>query len=103
MATALKDISLSGASIVYNGVQFGGGDSGGSMLPATYSLSGSYVYDDADRMVTHIHYTLSINAVLVAADESTLSAEFTDLQKKLSEPRKRLKISGLGCGFSLYN
>ncbi len=98
--TVIKDVSLAGRTIDYNGVQFGGADSDQSMLPPEYSLSGSFVYDDAGRQVTHTDYSLTVRTVILQSSEQAQSSQVDDINRLLNEPGKTLKLAGLGAGFS---
>jgi len=98
--TAIKDVNLSGSTIEYNGVQFGGADADQQFFPPEYTLSGSFAYDDAGRVVTHLNYAVNVRAILYHSSESSNSAQADTLYQKLNEPGKTLKLSGIGCGFS---
>lgn len=98
--TVIKDISLSGKTIEYNGVQFGGSDSSYQFVPPEYSLSGQFAYDDARRRVTHTNYSLTVRALMYQSTESAQSRQVDAINRLLNQPGKTLKLSGLGTGFS---
>jgi len=97
--TALKDTALADQTITYNGVQFGGSDGAYKIMPPTYSLAGEFVYDRAERAVTHTRYMLQVSAEVYASNNP--NTDMDSIRRKLSQPGKVLKLSGLGCGFSV--
>lgn len=99
MTTGLKDAALAGLTVEYNGVQFGGGDAAYQMMPPTFSFQGAYVYDEADRVVTHTRYTLTVNTIVYHDSESQQSAQMRQIRERLSHAGHKLKVSGLGFGF----
>lgn len=95
--------NLAGFTVVYNGVQFGGGDSDNPSTPPTYSLEGRFVYDDAGIAVKHTEYLLTVNCVFSGTNEIAMANNADDLKLKLSQPGKQLIIQGLGIGFGIIN
>lgn len=92
--------NLTGFTVTYNGVQFGGGDSDNPSVPPTYTLEGRFVYDDAGISVKHTEYLLTVNCVFNGTSEEAMSANADDLKLRLSQPGKLLIITGLGIGFN---
>ena len=97
--TALKDQTLSGQVPAYNGVQFGGSDSDFNFTPPQYDLAVVPVYDDANREVVHLEYTLSVNCWIYHNSEPNLSLDQDTIRRLLSEPGRPILLGNLGMGF----
>lgn len=98
MAVITSD-NLAALTVTYNGVQFGGGDSDHSSVPPTYSLIGTFVYDQGGIAVKHTEYVLSVKTIFYNSSEALMSQAANDLKLKLAQPGKELKIIGIGIGF----
>ncbi len=96
-AIVLDNLSL--ATIHYNGVQFGGGDSEYQSTPPTYRFQGQYVYDDSGRTIKWVLYTLQVDCIFNETNELDMANNMLAIRQKLSEPGKQLKILGLGTAF----
>ena len=100
----VKEADLKENTVHYNGVQFGGGDAAKvdnetlQMMPPPYSVAGQYVYDDADRTITHTRYTLTLQTVMFGSS-GNMATTMDILRERLSQSGKILKIKGLGFGF----
>ncbi len=102
----VKDIILTGQTVTYNDVQIGGKTAAGvqtQMMPPQFSLTGTHVYDEANRAVTHIAHTLTVSTTVFQSDEGLLSRKIDVIREKLSRPNKILQIAGLGLGYSAKN
>ncbi len=97
--TNFKDIDLTGQTVEYNGISFGGSQSSIPMEPPNYQISLNPTYDDANRSVIHTTGVLQVSTVVFAGTEAELSKNMDILYDKLSQPGKKLFISGLGLGF----
>lgn len=90
--TALKDLvpgSGNYGTISYRGLKF-------SVLKKA-ELSAKMVYDEADRVVTHIQYTLKISdAVVWAESVEALQGNMAEIQDVLSLPGQELIIDSIG-------
>lgn len=97
--TAVKDTDLRGATITYNGVQFGGDDSAfQSLPPSDYTLKAQAVYDEAGRSVTHFGYVLTVNCTFYADSEDELSTILATVRRRLLRPGARLTLTDTGLG-----
>lgn len=90
---AIKDLSDAAAgcgTISYNGV---------STPPLRkFSLVGDYIYDDANRTVVCVEYTLDVSWFVWAATEDAQSALIANIRQKLKTPGQTLLMSNLGLG-----
>ena len=75
-------------TVTYNGVSFG--------ASRKSSLVGEFVYDEADLVVTHVKYRLTVHAFLTSATVAAEATAMENLQNRLSSPGQQLKISGIG-------
>lgn len=91
--------NLAGATVTYNGVQFGGADAAFKSIPPEYSLQGIFRYDEAGRAVIGVDYTLTVKAKFYEATEAALADNVEAVRERLSAPAKTLKIEGVGLGF----
>lgn len=91
--------ALAGSTVTYNGVQFGGIDASYPSTPPEYTVEGTMVYDDANRAVIGVDYTLVVKTVFAAANEGAMSTNAEAVRERLSAPAKELKIQGIGIGF----
>lgn len=96
---AIVNQNLAALTVTYNDVQFGGADSAYKSTPPTYKFSGQFIYDDANVAVKGTRYTLQVSTTFYETSEIALANNVEELRKKLSQPRKILKIEGLGTGF----
>lgn len=90
--------NLAGSTITYNGVQFGGADSAYKSYPPQYDVVGVMIYDDAQRAVIGVEYTLTVKAIFYETTEGAMSANASAVQEKLSAVGKTLTIDGIGIG-----
>ena len=99
--TAIKDSTVTD-TVKYNGVTFGGANVFGStnMYEPRVTLSGKMVYDDANRSVIGVQYTLTVQTVVFGSDEAETTAVIKSLRDRLSTPGKTLELDGLGLGFA---
>jgi hypothetical protein len=93
--------NLAGFTVNYNGVQFGGADSGHKSLPPTYDFRCDPVYDDTGRVVIWNNYYLEVDCIFWASDytEATMSGLMRSVRELLTTPGQQLSIGGLGAGF----
>lgn len=91
--------NLAGATITYNGVQFGGADSEYKSTPPTYQFRGEFNYDESGRIIESVTYTLNVEAIFYESDEALLAINADELRRKLSQAGAVLKIEGLGTAF----
>lgn len=96
---AIVNNNLAGLTITYNDIQFGGDDSNNFSTPPTYSLDGKFIYDRGGIAVKHTEYVLTVKAVFMGNSEQAMGENAEDLQLRLSQPGKVLKIEGIGLGF----
>lgn len=89
-----------GSTVIYNGVQFGGSDAPYASLPPEYELQGVHVYDQSNRAVIGVDYTLTVKCTFYGDTEAAMSASAEAIRERLSEPGKVLRLPGLGIGFS---
>ena len=94
-----KDENFDGLTIAYNGVQFGGGDAPFKSQPPTYKLQQRAIYDEANRSVTHIRYTLNVFCTFYQSSEEDLSVNLEVIKFRLLKPGEPLEISGIALGF----
>jgi hypothetical protein len=92
--------ALAGQTITYNDVQFGGSDAAYSSTGVTYSLAGSFIYDDARRSVKYTKFVLTVRAYFYANNAAALGTNLQTVFDKLSQPGRKLKIEGIGLGFN---
>lgn len=97
--TLVVNSNLAAATVTYNTVQFGGGDSAYGSTPPVYKFRGRFEYDQSGRAVVGTVYTLSVTCIFVEATEGAMANSASFLKRLLSQPRKDLKIVGLGTGF----
>lgn len=97
--TAAKLTPMANQTLTYNKVQFGGGDSAYTMMPPSYRCSGRFVYDDANRAITHVQYTFSIAAVVYATTQLALSRQIDSMVARLEKPGQKISLKGFGFGF----
>lgn len=100
MAT-IVNTALSGATVTYNGIQFGGSDSNYKSLPPMYQFVGTPVYDRSNRAVKFVEVSLSVVCVFYETSEASMAANMAAIQIALSSPGKLLTIAGLGSGFGI--
>jgi len=98
MAT-IVNTNLSGATLTYNGVQFGGADAGYKSLPPSYQFVGTPVYDPTGRSLLYIDVTVQVRCIFFETSEFNMTVAMAQLQQALSAPAKQLRIAGLGYGF----
>lgn len=91
--------NLAGATVTYNGVQFGGADSDYDSVPPIYSFRGMFVPDDSGRTIKGVEYTLQVSTIFYESTEAALATNVLAVKQKLSAPGKQLKIEGLGTAF----
>lgn len=96
---AIPNNNFAGATVTYNGVQFGGADSDHKSTPPQYSIRGDFVYDDAGRAVVGVRYLLTVQCVFHETTEAAMATNMADLRERLSSPGRELKIEGLGTQF----
>lgn len=96
-AIVLND--LAAATITYNDVQFGGGDSEQLSTPPVYSFRSHFVYDDSNRVVVKTKYTLTVQCLFHETSEAAMAVNMQALRRQLSAPGKALSIIGLGTSF----
>jgi len=101
--------NLSGLTVTYNTVQWGGGDATYKSTPPTYRLAGEFVYDDSNRAVKYTRYILEMHSIFTVASPTSAAAEVSmgatmeALRRLLKVPGKTLTIAGLGTGFDRIN
>lgn len=104
MATAIKDFDLSGQTVRYGGVQFGGG---GPMLtgtpvkttPPKFSFRSEVRYDDAGRTALAHRCTLDVMTVAFSDTVAIQEAQLRKIRRELLTPRLSLLLAGVGLGF----
>lgn len=96
---AIVNQALAGATVTYNGVQFGGGDSDFDSFPPRYQFRGQFIYDDSNRAVKGVEYTLNVSTIFFGSSPGSFESTVDQLREKLSATGKELKIEGLGTGF----
>jgi hypothetical protein len=92
--------NLAAATVTYNGVQFGGADATYKSLPPFYALNGVYRYDESNRAVIAVDYTLQVSCVFFEASEAAMATNMAAIRKALSEAGGKLTIAGVGLGFN---
>lgn len=104
--TAVKDLTTT-EIVRYGNFQFGkpaslgdqmDGQLSGNPFPPKIKLASEYVYDDADRVITHVKYTLTVEAIIYAGSELSESQDMTLIEEELSKPGKELILEGIGLG-----
>jgi hypothetical protein len=101
--------NLAGATIAYNGVQFGGADAPAIVaghdhlngLPPTYAFSGAYRYDSSGRSIIAVDYLLTVRCIFFEDSVSRMTDNMNKLRLLLSQPGQVLSIEGLGCGLGV--
>lgn len=91
--TALKDLSDANAGwgvTSYNGFTFSG--------LRKFKLAGRDIYDEANRVITDVEYTLTISAVIYATSEANEATAVSNARKALNQPGGTLVITGQGLG-----
>lgn len=91
---------LAAATVTYNTVQFGGNDADYKSVPPTYRFRGQFVYDDSNRAIKGVQYSLMVNAIFYENNEAAMATNAEAMRRLLSKPGKQLKIVGLGTGFA---
>lgn len=94
-----KDQEWGGLTVAYNGVQFGGSDSPFPSQPPTYQLLQRNIYDEANRVVTHISYILTVKCTFYQSSEGSLSNNLDAIKFRLAKAGEPLELSGIGLGF----
>jgi hypothetical protein len=94
---AIKDLPPGSGNyglISYGGVAFG--------ALKNADLSARMVYDEAERVVTHLQYTLRIkDAVVWGVNTIKLESKMSELQNRLSTPGLELIIDSIGFDFTI--
>lgn len=98
--TAVKDSTFAGATVKYNGVQFGGSEAAFDSLPPTFELVTNAVYDEAGRAVVNFRHILTVDCIFFADNESTLSANLQSVRRRLLTPGRQLSLDGIALGFN---
>lgn len=84
----VKDIATGNGTIAYNGHTFG---------PLRKSrIVGVAEYDEAERMVKYIRYTLTVHAIIYASSVPNEDQAMESLQNDLMEPGRQLIIEDIG-------
>lgn len=96
----INDIDLSAATVVYNGVTFGGSTAAQKSLPPRFKLSYVVEYDETRRVVKGLKYTLSVQTIFYEDSQGALATNQSNLRALLSAPAKELRLLGLGLGFA---
>lgn len=87
-ATALKDVTAGIGTISYGHIIFG---------PLRKSeIVGEAVYDDANRTVKYIRYTLTIHGFIYASSVAAMNGRMDALHNELLEPGNKLVIKDVG-------
>ena len=94
-----KDENFDGLTIKYNGVQFGGTGGQFPSQPPTYSLDQIAVYDEANRVITHIRYVLTVFCTFYDDTELNLSLGLDTIKSRLLKAGEPLEVKGIGLGF----
>lgn len=97
--TAIVNTNFSGATVTYNGVQFGGADAAFKTTLPRYGISAEYVPDDSGRVVKFTRYTLTVGTVVYEGREADVAANASAMKLRLSKHGCELKIEGTGSGF----
>lgn len=112
--TTPANTAMSGLTVNYGPVQFGGSDAGSIAiagdpgmsdmatvlkgLPPMYAIRSQFRYDDSNRTIIGVDYHLTVRCVFHGANNTQLAQNMTSLRKYLSLPRQILRIEGLGTG-----
>ena len=94
-----KDEQWGGLTIKYNKVQFGGSDATYPSHPPTYRLLQQNVYDEANRAIVRIRYTLTVMCTFYETTEGSLSTNLDAVRSLLAVAGAPLELSGIGIGF----
>lgn len=100
---AIVNTALSGFTVDYNGVQFGGSDATYASLPPTYSLRSTPQWDSSGRSIMWVDCILQVNCIFFGANESYMGNSMRAIRLALMTPGKTLKLMGLGSGFDWIN
>lgn len=99
LMAAIVNTNLAGATVTYNGVQFGGADATYKMTPPMYALRGVHRYDDSGRAIIGVDYTLTIRCIVYEDSETLMANAMNAIRQKLAVPGALLTIRGMGTGF----
>lgn len=100
MAT-IVNTALSGATVTYNGIQFGGSDSNYKSLPPMYEFVGVPIYDRSNRAVKYVEVNLSVRCIFYETSVTNMANNMAAIQTALAAPGRTLTIAGLGSGFGI--
>lgn len=101
--SAIVNTNLSGFTVEYNGVQFGGADSNYLSFPPQYRFVAEEIWDSSHRAVTSIRCILNLSCVFYHTSEASMGVNMRAIRAALTQPGKLLKLSGLGGGFDWIN
>lgn len=93
---AVQETNLSGNTVEYNGVQFGGGDSLYTMMPPMIFINSQAVYDESKRAVKFHRHTITVKTIIFEGSLSGQESQMETIRDKLCQPQKELKLTGLG-------
>lgn len=103
MASPIVNANLSGATVTYNGVQFGGADSNYKSLPPSYQFNGRPRYDASQRVIIGVDWTLTINCIFYEESEASMASNMQAIRIALLQQGRALSIVGLGTGFGVIS
>jgi hypothetical protein len=98
MAT-IVNTALAGATVTYNGVQFGGSDATYPTTPPMYAFRGVHRYDESRRAILGVDYLLTLKCIAYGTTETQMGIQLAAMREKLAVPGGLLTILGLGSGF----
>jgi len=108
MATAIKDVDLSGRTIRYGNIQFGGAggplfdDEPGTAVKATppqFRLELEAEYDSAGRDLAGHVGTLELTCWIYSEGPTLQETQLDRVRQTLLSPRQSLSLTGTGLGF----